>query len=35
MRRKDVSKDLRRICIIAHRIDEVIFRAAFCVQGPK
>ena len=35
MRRKDVSKDLRRMCIIAHRIDEVIFRAAFFVQGPK
>ena len=35
MRRKAISKDLRRMCIIAHRIDEVIFRAAFFVQGPK
>ena len=35
MRRKVVSKDLRRMCIIAHRTDEVIFRAAIFVQGPK
>ena len=35
MRRNDVSKDLRRMCIMAHRIDKVIFRAAFFVQGPK
>ena len=35
MRRKVVSKDLRRMCIIAHRTDEVIFRAPFFVQGPK
>ena len=35
MRRKDVSKDPRRMCIIAHRTDEVIFRAPFFVQGPK
>ena len=35
MRRKVVSKDLRRMCIIAHRTDEGIFRAAFFVQGPK
>ena len=35
MRIKVVSKDLRRMCIITHRTDEVIFRAAFFVQGPK
>ena len=35
MRRKVVSKDLRRMCIIAHRTDEAIFKAAFFVQGPK
>ena len=35
MRRKAVSKDPRRMCIIAYRTDEVIFRAAFFVQGPK
>ena len=35
MRTKVVSKDLRIMCIIAHRIDEVIFRFAFFVQGTK
>ena len=35
MRRKVVSKDLRRMCIISHRTDEVIFRSAFFVHGPK
>ena len=35
MRRKVVSKNLRRMFIIAHITDEVIFRVAFFVQGPK
>ena len=35
MRRKVVSKDLRRMCIIAHRAYEVIFIDVFFVQGPK
>ena len=32
MRRKVVSKDLRRMCIIAHRTDEAIFKATFFVR---
>ena len=32
MRRKVISKEPRRMCIIAYRIDEVIFRAVFFVQ---
>ena len=35
MRRKVISKYLRRMCIISHRTDEVIFSTAFFVQGPK